>query len=42
MSRTTNRGRRVAIKAVVITALVLAGSLGVHFLIRAVVAMHTS
>jgi hypothetical protein len=38
----TNRRRRIAIKAAVITALVLAGGLGVYFLIQAVIAMHTA
>ena len=37
----TNHRRRAAIKAAVITALVLAGGLGVYFLLQAVIAMHT-
>lgn len=37
----TNRRRNAAIKAAVITALILAGSLGAYSLIRAVIAMHS-
>jgi len=37
----TNRWRRAAIKTSVITALVLGGLLGVYFLIRTLIAMHS-